>query len=466
MRVATLILLAFTGFAWPAEAQAQAKPKNVVLVIADDLGMELGCYGNPFIKTPHIDSIAKRGLRFTKAYATVSSCSPSRSTILTGLFTHQNGQYGLQHPPHSQQMHPWVQSLPLLLRQAGYFTGLIGKYHTGPDSCYQFNKLMTKGTGRDVAGYARHARDFLKETEKKPFFLVYGFTDPHRAKVGFGNEPYAMDPKEVKYGPDKITLPNCLPDTPATRRDYAEYCQSVSRMDRGVGLLIAALREAGVLDDTLIVFISDNGIPFPGAKTTLYNAGVHLPLIMAGPGVPQGKTSHGLFSYIDLTPTLLDYTNTAGPAKYKLPGRSILPTIGDEKTKGWDAVFQSHQMHEITMMYPMRAITTARYKLIENLDHAKEYPQASDLWGSPTWQDVRTNQRKMLGDRSVSAFLHRPKLELYDMTTDPGEVKNLAGDATHAKTLSELRTRLRQWQRETNDPWLIVNREESTELNR
>ena len=449
------VLLAFL----PTVADAQTKPKNVVLIIADDLGMQLGCYGDPVIKSPNLDALAKKGVRFTKAYASVSSCSPSRASIFTGLYSHQNGMYGLQHPPHSQQCHAWVQGLPNLLRNAGYYTGLIGKFHVGPEASFNFHRLALNTKERNVAFMAQQAKAFLKTAEKKPFFLVMGYQDPHRAKEGFGNEPYATDKNEVKYDPQKVVVPYHLPDCEAVRKDLAEYYQSVSRMDRGVGLLLEVLRELGQLDDTLIIFISDNGIPFPGAKTTLYNAGIHLPLIVVGPGLPLGKTNNALVSFTDLTPTILDWTKADAP-KYKLPGKSILPIVNDDNPKGWDTVFASHQFHEITMPYPMRAIVTPKYKLIANLDHQKEYPHASDLWGSPSWQHVRKTGEKMMGQRSVASYLNRPKEELYDLTTDANELKNLASDPAHAKTLGDLRQRLRAWQQETSDPWTIVYREE------
>lgn len=253
-RILALLLFALL----PAIAHAQTRPKNVVLIIADDLGMQLGCYGDTVCKTPNIDALAKRGVRFSRAYATVSSCSPSRASIFTGLYTHQNGQYGLQHATHKQECYPWVQGLPNLLRGAGYWTGLIGKFHTGPDSVFQWHRLMTKTKGRDPQSFAQHARDFIKDSDKKPFFLVVGYQDPHRAGKGFGNEAFAGDPKEVKYDPKKINLPYYLPDADDTRGDWGDYLQSISRMDRGVGLIIDVLRETGQLDDTLIIFISDN----------------------------------------------------------------------------------------------------------------------------------------------------------------------------------------------------------------
>jgi N-sulfoglucosamine sulfohydrolase len=464
MRQPLLALLTLGCWLAPATVQAQTKPKNVVLIVADDLGMQVGCYGDPVMKSPNIDGLSRRGTRFTRAYATVSSCSPSRASIFTGLYTHQSGQYGLQHPPHSQQCHPWVQGLPNLLRGAGYFSGLIGKFHVGPDGSFQFDRLLTKTKGRDVTYFAQLARDFIKDSDKKPFFLVVAYHDPHRAKQGFGNEPFAADPKEVKFDPKTVVVPYHLPDCEAVRKDLAEYYQSVARLDRGVGLILDVLRQAGQLEETLIIFISDNGIPFPGAKTTLYNSGINLPLIVSGPGLPRGRTHHGLVSYIDLVPTILDWTKAPGP-KYKLHGQSLLPLLQADSPKGKDAVFGSHQFHEITMSYPMRTIVTPTYKLILNLDHEKEYPQASDLWGSPSWQHLRRTGENMMGERPVAAYLHRPREELFDLSSDPNELKNLASDPARAQTLSALRARLRAWQTETNDPWTILYREEKATFN-
>lgn len=449
----------------PALASAQDRPRNVVVIVADDLGLDLGCYGNTAIRTPNIDGLAKRGVRFAKAYATVASCSPSRASIYTGLFTHQNGQYGLQHPPHSQEAHAWVMGLPRLLRMAGYFTGIIGKVHVGPASVYGWDSEVTKGTGRNVVGHAQRAKELIAEAGKRPFFLVVGYIDPHRAKVGFDNEKVAKDPAEIRYDPEKVIVPPHLPDNAEVRRDLAEYYQSLSRLDRGVGLLLKTLEEAGQLDSTLIIFMSDNGIPFPGAKTTLYEAGVHLPLIVAGPGVPPGRVNQALVSWVDVAPSVLDWCQAKGPS-YKLPGKSFVPILKEDEPKGWDAVFGSHQMHEITMYYPMRSITTRTHKYIVNLDHTKAFPFPSDLWASPSWQSVRTTGAKMLGQRSVADFLHRPKEELFDLTKDPHELKNVANDPANASVLVELRQRVRTWQQETNDPWTILYREEKPSLNR
>jgi N-sulfoglucosamine sulfohydrolase len=294
---------------------------------------------------------------------------------------------------------------------------------------------------------------------------VCGFTDPHRAKAGFGNEPFKNDPGEIRYDPQKVIVPYHLPDRPEVRAELAEYYQSVSRLDRGVGMVIEALRAAGQLDNTLIIFLSDNGIPFPGAKTTLYAAGVHLPLIVSAPGGPRGRSNNAIVSWIDVAPTILDWTKAKGPT-YKLPGKSLLPILEQDNPKGWDSAFGSHQFHEITMYYPMRSLVTPRYKYILNLAPEREFPLPSDLWGSATWQGIRERKDAMLGQRRVADFLKRPREELYDLSKDPNELRNLAADASHQEALRDLRARLRAWQQETNDPWMILYREEDRKFNK
>lgn len=461
---AIVAALAFGSEAF-AQGKAAARPKHVLMLIADDLGLTLGCYGDPVAKTPNCDKLAAKGVRFTRAYATVASCSPSRATIYSGLFTHQNGQYGLAHAAHKQASHPWVQSLPNLLRAAGYWTGIIAKVHVLPQSAYDWEAEI-KSAGRNPVELAKKSREFIGKREKRPFFLVVGFTDPHRAAVGFGNEPFAKDPHRVTFDPKKVPVPAHLPDCPEVRRDLAEYYESVARFDRGVGLILQELQESGELENTLILVLSDNGIPFPGAKTTLYGAGTHLPLIVSAPGHREkGVANPTLASWVDLAPTVLDWTGAKGP-KYALPGRSLMPLLARETPGENDAVFGSHQMHEITMYYPMRSIVTNRHKLIVNLDHKKDFPFPSDLWASPSWQAVRKEGLKTMGKRSVDGFLQRPKEELYDLSTDPDEVNNLASDPSRAEVLADLRRRLRAWQDATNDPWQILYREEDPKFNK
>jgi N-sulfoglucosamine sulfohydrolase len=442
----------------------QAGPKNVVLLIADDLGMEVGCYGDPAARTPHIDALAKTGTRFTNGFASVSSCSSSRACILTGLPTHANGQYGLAHATHDFYSFRSVRGLPALLKPAGYRSGVIAKLHVQPKETYPFDAELP-GNGRNPVQIAAQARKFVADCGDRPFFLLVGFTDPHRAAKGFANDgKYPADVPAIKFDPKSLPLPYFLPDRPEVRAELAEYYQSVARLDDGVGRVLKVLEEAGKLDDTLVIFVSDNGIPFPGGKTTLYDSGIHLPLIVRKPGQKAAVVNQAMVSWTDLAPTILDWCGVkpppAGKKSIAMAGRSFLPILEETDPKGWDVVFASHQFHEVTMYYPMRMVRTRQFKYIQNLAHPLEYPFASDLWGSDMWQGVLKRGDRMMGQRAVKAFLHRPKEELYDLAADPNELKNLAADPAHSRTLATLRTQLAAWRDQTNDPWLIKDRHE------
>jgi N-sulfoglucosamine sulfohydrolase len=438
-----------------------AGPRNAILIVADDLGLTLGCYGDPVAKTPHIDALAKSGTRFTNGFASVASCSPSRSTMLTGMPTHQNGMYGLAHADHNFHSYPKIRSLPGYLNEVGYRTGVIAKLHVQPKEVYPFTETIAGGGGRNPVAIANAAKTFIQSCGEKPFYLHVGFTDPHRAAgprnfANAGKLPASI--KAVKYDPAKVPVPYHLPDSADIRMELAEYYESVSRLDQGVGLLVDLLKETGKWEDTLILFISDNGIPFPGAKTTLYDSGVHLPLIIRKPGQKGGLVNEAMASWTDLMPTILDWCGVAKPNA--LPGRSVLPVLERENPEGWDTVYGSHQFHEVTMYYPMRMVRTKTHKYILNLAHKLEYPHASDLWGSDAWQGILKRKDTMMGQKSVSSFLNRPNEELFDLTKDPNELVNLSGDPAQEKVLSALRKKLADWRKATSDPWLIKEKHE------
>jgi N-sulfoglucosamine sulfohydrolase len=439
-------------------APAAAAPKNVVLLIADDLGLEVGCYGDALAHTPHIDALAGSGTRFTNGFASVSSCSCSRASILTGMPTHMCGQYGLAHATHNVYSFRTVKGLPALLAPAGYRSGVIAKLHVQPKEVYPFD-VEIPGAGRNPVQVAQQAKQFIANCGETPFFLLVGFTDPHRAAKGFANDgKYPADVPAVKFDPAKLKLPYFIPDQPDARADYADYYQSVTRLDDGVGRILKVLEEAHKLEDTLVIFLSDNGTPFPGAKTTLYDAGLNLPLIIRKPGQKAGVVSSAMACWTDVAPTILDWCGVKPPTN--LPGKSLLPILEQANPPGWDAVFASHQFHEITMYYPMRSVRTREYRYVLNLAHELEYPHAADLWGSATWQGILKRKDTMLGERSLQAYLHRPKEELYEIQSDPHELKNLAGDPAKAKVLAELRAQMADWRKKTNDPWLIKDQDE------
>jgi N-sulfoglucosamine sulfohydrolase len=447
----TLALLAAVLVTGPLVA-ADPPKRNVLLLIADDLGLQVGCYGDKVAKTPNIDALAARGTRFTHAFASVASCSPSRATILSGLPTHQCGQYGLAHATHNAHSFRDVQSVPRLLKAAGYRTGVIAKLHVQPAEVYPFDEEI-RANGRNGVVVANAAKKFIEGSGDKPFFLLVGFTDPHRAKGGFDSKVSFKGIPKVSFDPKDVPVPYHLPDNAEVRAELADYYGSVARMDFGVGAVLQALKESGQADSTLVFFMSDNGIPFPGAKTTLYDAGVHLPLIVHAPTQSKGVVSNAMASWTDVAPTVLDWAGLKPPGG--MGGKSLLPILGNEGAKDREVVFGSHQFHEITMYYPMRMVRTRTHKLLLNLAHPLPYPFAADLYNSATWQGMLRRNDTMLGKRSREAFEHRPKEELYDLTSDPDELKNLAGDPAHTSVLKDMRAKLKAWQTATRDPWLV-----------
>lgn len=454
--LAALLLNVGQTSAFEGQAESPKTTKNIVVIIADDLGRTLGCYGDKNARTPNIDAFAATATRFENAFCTTASCSPSRSVILSGLHNHANGQYGLAHAAHHFQAHAWVRGLPVLLKEAGYRTCLIGKFHVLPEANFQFEKTSDAKIqgGRNSVRMAENAEEFIRETDSRPFFLYYSSTDPHRAGKGYANEAAHPGVTSVKIDPEQIEVPPFLPNQPEVRRDLAEYYTSVARLDQGVGRLLQALKNTGHENDTLVVFMSDNGIPFPGAKTGHYEPGVRLPLICRIPGQKPGLVSNTFVTWADITPTLLSHAGAAGP-KYELHGQSFLPAISDPAWAGRDSVFLSHTFHEVTMYYPMRTIRTHKHKLIVNLAGGLPVPFASDLYESPTWQGALKRRDVTYGNRSMSTFLQRSRYELYDLEADPHEIHNLAGESEHAETLSKLLADLKQHQKDTQDPWLL-----------
>jgi N-sulfoglucosamine sulfohydrolase len=434
-----------------------AQGRSVLLLISDDQGMgDAGCYGHRLLKTPNIDRLASQGVRFTHAFATTASCSASRSVIYTGLHNHFNGQYGHAHAEHHFVQRPHVETVFMMLKAAGYQTGLIGKKHVLPDEKYSTD-FEPAVNARDVTRMAELAGEFFRSAGDKPFFLVVGFADPHRAAKGFGNDGRFRGTKPVVYDPATIPVPYWLPDQPEVRTELAEYYQAISRMDDGIGKVLAQLDSAGKTDQTLVLYTSDNGMPFPGAKTNVYEPGIRLPFIVRSPKHRRGIVNPAMVSFVDIVPTVLDWTGVKGPAKYRLHGRSFLSILDREQPVpvDWDEVYASHTFHEITMYYPMRAVRTRRYKYIWNIAAGLTYPHASDLFASETWQGVLRRGAEMFGSRPVQKYLHRDEFELYDLESDPEELHNLAGDRNHADVKAELAAKLKSFQETTNDPWIV-----------
>ena len=461
-----------------------AEKKNVVLFVCDDLGFQLGCYGDKVARTPNIDGLAREGVRFTRAFCTTASCSPSRSVILTGLQNHANGMYGLEHSTHHFESHGGVLSLPVLLSQGGYRTARIGKYHVAPEEVFHFDAALP-GNARNGVAMAENCRPLLAAQDQRPFFLYFCTTDPHRSGINqppplkadaFGNGPAYPGVTEQVFDPKEVPVPSWLPDSPECRAELANYYQSIARVDAGLGRLLALLKETGHADDTLILFTSDNGPPWPGAKTTTYEPGLNLPLIVRAPGMKRpGTECSAMVSWVDLTPTILDWCGVKPPAMsapliaageggkapkgkmqpYTFHGRSFAGVWDEEKPADRGPIFASHTFHEVTMYYPVRVIHTDRYKLSLNLAHELTFPIASDLFEGATWQATLKSGATKYGLRALDSYLHRPQYELYDLQKDPDELNNLTTDPAYKATFDELAAQLKEFQTRTKDPWVI-----------
>ncbi len=427
--------------------------KNVLLLIADDWSPLAGCYGSPVIHTPHVDALARRATRFTQAYCTSPSCAASRANILTGHYSHTHGQYGHAHSIHNFHTAATMPSIPKQLGQAGFATGIIGKLHVQPESVYPWTHDLQQVPGgtRNVPQMAVQARSFFADIGDRPFYLHMGFSDPHR---DFGNQHTYDGVTETRYDPDEIPVPDFLPDHPAVRAELAQYYQAISRLDQGFGMAIAALQDAGRADDTMIILMSDHGMPFPGAKASSFDSGHHCPLLLARPGAEEVECD-ALVNWSNIAPTVLEWCGVEAPDG--LPERSMLPILEQNHPHGWDEIFTSHTFHEVTNYYPYRALRGRRYKYVRNLYPELTRPLPSDLWASSTWQAVLDEPLAMMGRRPTEAFLRQRAEALFDTQSDPVEAVNLIDDPGLQDVAQEMRCKVQRFRIGTKDPWVLAS---------
>lgn len=447
MRLLALLLTA------PLVSAAQP---NLLLITADDLGPMLGCYGDKAVRTPNLDALAARGRLFENAYVAQASCSPSRSAMFTGLYPHANGQYGLLNNDAGFQLHEPLrqQTIPALLKQQGYRTGILGKLHVGPEASFPFDERLRADT-RDVRTAATEAGKFLRGSG--PFFLMANYSDPH--VLGRSPRPpaeaFPTQYKGVPETPLKVGEVPPLPfqqiDTPEQIERVTQYYNAVMRFDAAVGLLLAELAAAGHADDTVILLVGDHGPPFFRGKTSCYEGGVKVPMLAVWPGVfPAGERTPALVSTVDLLPTLLDAAGL--PVPEGLHGRSLRHTL--EPAQHREFLATEFHFHGSSPFYPRRTIRDARFKLIHNLRAGQAKP-TTGIDGDAAYG--MGQKPPFAGSRVGKAFeraANPPEFELYDLQADPWEFDDLSGDPSHAKTLERLRTALLDWRRSTNDPLL------------
>jgi len=425
-----------------------ARRLNLILITADDLGPQLGCYGDAQARTPHLDQLAADGVRFTHAWVTQASCSPSRSSMFTGLFPHQNGQLGLSHRGYS--MTPGWPTLPKVLKDAGYRTGVIGKIHVQPEKDLPFDfRITNAGRTGNVQAVDGDVRKFLAETGGQPFFLMLNYVDPHRPFhqqiEGLPAKPHTAD--------DTAPFPFLGLDTPKVRAEVAGYYNGAERVDHAIGLVRAALRDAGHADDTVILFIGDHGPPFTRGKTTCYEAALRIPYLVYWPGNQRpGTVCDSLVSTVDILPTFCAAAGIAAPEN--IEGRSLAPLLSGD-TAGWrEYLAGEYNSHGPANWYPRRAMTDGRYKLIQNLLRDRPNPVLG-VDGCKAWGESRLPQFDGAAIRVVYDRHQRPPAEeFYDLEADPNEFVELSSSPQHAAALDRLRGQLNRWRLATADPFL------------
>jgi len=421
--------------------QANQKP-NFVFIIADDVSWDdIGCYGNTVVKTPNIDKLAKEGLRFTNAFLTASSCSPSRCSIISGKYPHSNGAAELHTPLPSSEI-----PFPLLLKEKGYYTAQAGKWHMGPDVRCAFDKYTDNDADKSVNGVGGENSwiPFLKERPKdKPFFFWFASFDAHRL--------WQADDFIVTHDPATVEIPPYFADTPETRQDIASYYNEIARFDYYVGKVREELEKQGVLDNTFIIVMADNGRPFPRCKTRVYDSGMKTPFIVYWPkGLKEkGVSSESLISSVDIAPTILTLAGVSVPETYQ--GVSFLPIMKNTEAEVRDMVFSEHNWHDYEAYE--RMARTRDFLYVYNARPNFSNCGPADSKCSPTQYALnKVRDEGKLTPAQTDVFLTpRPAEELFDLKLDNDQFLNVASVERYQKELERMRTLLKKWQKDTGD---------------
>jgi len=425
-----LALFVFTLFS--CFAQADERP-NFIFFITDDISFDdLGCYGNDFVKTPNLDALADRGMRFTNAYLTISSCSPSRCSIITSRYPHNTGAPELHTALPDDQVR-----FPKLLRDSGYYTVLSGKNHMAKLT----ETFNTISKGGQPGGSADWVELLANRPEDKPFFAWFASVDAHR--------DWQIDDENHIYDPAEIEVPPFLYDGPKTRQDLADYYHEVTRTDTTMGKLVAELKRQGIEDNTYIIYMADNGRPFPRCKTRLYDSGIKTPFLMACPGKIEPAVSDSLISSIDIGPTILAL---AGVKKDNgMQGVSIVPILENPKATVRDVAFAEQNWH--VFQAHQRAVRTGDFLFIRNafpdrqalsMESDPSFPAGEELWAKRAAGELNEDQKDV--------FLNpRPERELYQVSDDPLQLNNLAGKEEFHEILAEMEGLLDDWTDATGD---------------
>ncbi|WP_240676122.1 sulfatase family protein [Botryobacter ruber] len=437
--ISIVFLLSLTWLQQNARAQKPAKDApNFVLIIGDDIGADdIACYGNKEVKTPNIDRLAKEGLRFTNAYVATSSCTPSRASIISGRYPHNTGAAELH-----TVMPNEIALFPELLQQAGYYTAQAGKWHLGEPPKRAFHKLHLNQKQNGNGGEDMWVTTLQERPKDKPFFLWLAADDAHR--------PWGENPFSGTHTPDQVTPPPYMANAAPTRADMAKFYDEVTRFDHFIGKVEEELKKQGVLDNTIILVMGDNGRPFPRAKTRVYDSGMRTPFVIKwNKGITKkGAVSESLVSAIDIAPTFLELAGVKSGPNFQ--GKSFSVLLKNPSQPFRNYVFSEHNWHDLEAME--RMVRTKDFLYVLNLrPHlANSDPGTSTTPALKDLQNLR-DAGKLTAAQADIFLAPRPQEELFDHRKDPLQLNNVAGQPAYAKKLEELRKVMQQWQTETAD---------------
>lgn len=437
------------------------EPVNFLLITADDLEWStVGIYGSKVEDiTPNIDRLASEGLRFTNAHVNIAICQPSRQSMMTGRYPHNIGAPGFQ---------PIADDVPLLqesLRSAGYLNGSIGKtrhlqpverfgWDLGPDADNPGEGIWMHhlGNGRDIELYKQYMSEFLQlaRNEERPFWLMLNTHDPHKPFYGDGGDEFDYPVSRV-YAPEEIEVPGYLPDLPEVREELARYYSSVRRADDIVGAMLKILEDEGYLENTLVMFLSDNGSSFPFSKANAYLNSTKTPWIVRWPGkiAPGTVDSHHFISGIDYMPTVLELAGL--PPVQNLDGVSFLPLLEGGQQAWRTSVFTEINEPFSGISLHMRAIQNEDFGYIYNAFFGNEVVNVEGNDG-PSWEAmVEAAKSDPEIKQRVDLFTNRVPEELYLYKIDPDALKNLIADPAYAEVLDEMRRELAEEMVRTDD---------------
>lgn len=450
------------------QGRTQQRP-NILLITADDMNWNApDSFGCPVpATTPNIDRLAASGMRFEHAHVTIAVCQPSRECLMTGRYPHRNGGMGFE------PIHRDVPTLQEQLDGTDYVNGILGKV-THLEPRYKFRWTMAHdfydlGCGRNPSLYYRYAKGFfqLAAKDNRPFFLMANSHDPHRPFYGSMQESRVCErnwaghgvhledipPPSRIYSSEDVQVPGFLPNIPAVRKEVAQYYCSVRRCDDTVGRVLQALHESGQEENTLVMFLSDNGMSFPFAKTNCYLNSTRTPWIIRWPGrvKPGTVNNRDFISGIDFMPTILDAIGL--PPTPGMDGNTFLPLLGGSEQPGRDHVFTVFHMTFARKQYPMRCLRDRQLGYIFNgWANGKTRFRNESQSGLTMKAMQKAAETDPEVARRVKLFLYRVPEELYDFEKDPNALHNLVKEQAYQTRLKTMRQRLLEWMQKTKDP--------------